>query len=147
MEKLRMALVVAAVLVALGGLGKAAFVQAEEGKEATAGQMNGHHKKGTWSVEDRLARMTERLNLTEAQQNRIKPLLEDEGKQFKALHNDSTLSREQKRDKAREIEKTTFAKIRPVLTAEQQKKQDEMREKAREHFKKRKPLPEGATQQ
>ena len=136
MGKERMALVAAALLVALGGLVHAPCVRAEQGGDTPPGQLRSKGGQGRWSAGERLARMTERLNLTEAQQARIKPIIEDEGKQLKALRDDTSLTRDQKREKFREISTVTFANIDAVLTPEQQKKHVELREKAREHWKK-----------
>lgn len=145
MGKERMALVGAALLVALGGLVHAPCVRAGQGGDTPPGQIRGQGGQEKWSAGERLARMTEQLNLTEAQQARIKPILEEEGKQLKALRDDTSLTRDQKRDKFREISMATFANIDAVLTPEQQKKHAELREKALKRWSKmRNPGPDEA---
>ena len=45
----------------------------------------GGHAMGQMTPESRLKMLTEKLNLTEDQQAKVKPILEDESKQMKAL--------------------------------------------------------------
>lgn len=137
MKKRRMAIVTVAVLAALAGMAQAVFAQTDQGQGAGPGQMKGPGQMRKMGAANRLGRLTTQLNLTEAQQAQIKPMLEDEEKQLKALRGDATLSPLQKRDKAREVRQATFEKIKPILTPEQQKKHDAMREKARERVEKR----------
>ncbi len=104
MMKQKMAAVLAATLLTLAGTGFAAYAQPEGGGGPRPGKEMRHRP----SVDERLARMTERLNLTEEQKARIKPIMEAQEKQMKAEF------------------QATRAKIREVLTPEQQKKFDEM---------------------
>jgi hypothetical protein len=86
------------------------------------------HKKGHFAASpaDRLERMNRALNLSEAQKSKIKPILESESAKVKALRDDQSLTRQQKRDKIREIHLATFEQIKPLLTADQLKKHDEI---------------------
>jgi periplasmic protein CpxP/Spy len=140
----RMALVTAAVLIALGGLGQAGYALAEQGMDAPPGQTGGKYSRGHWQEKDRLERMSTRLNLTEAQQTAIRPILDDEAAQFRALRDDASLDRIQKRAKIRALVAATFDRINDVLTLEQRKRHEEMRDKAIERWKKRhgQPSPE-----
>ena len=85
----------------------------------------GHHRGPRG---DGLKFFTEKLGLTQDQQAKIKPILEDERKSLDALHDDSSLAKEAKRAKFVEIRKTHREQIRALLTPEQQKKLDELRE-------------------
>src|ERR1035438_8388126 len=76
--------------------------------------------------EQRLQHMTRDLNLTEAQQQQIKPLLESESDQMRTLQQDSSLAPPDRNTKMRQLRQGTNDQIRPILTAEQQKKFDEM---------------------
>src|SRR5678815_1812714 len=67
---------------------------------------------------DRLSSMAETLKLTDAQKEKIKPILEDETKQIKALRDDKTVARENRVSKYLEIRKATHDKIRPILDPE-----------------------------
>jgi periplasmic protein CpxP/Spy len=84
-----------------------------------------HRQRGP---EQQLARLSQRLNLTDEQQAKIKPLLEDQHKQMMALREDSSLSREERRAKFQEIRKQTMEKMNPILTSEQQKQLQQMQQ-------------------
>jgi Spy/CpxP family protein refolding chaperone len=93
-----------------------------------------HRKKageefGARRTEFALKRLTQELNLTEAQSTAIKPILESEGEQLKALRGDETLSREQKAEKAKQIHEQAQMQIKPLLNADQQQKLAEMRQR------------------
>jgi len=80
---------------------------------------------------DRLAKMAEELNLTDAQKDQIRPILKDSMTQRKALQGDATLTEEQKKAKMKELRTATHDKIFAVLTPEQQTKFDAMKEGGR----------------
>jgi Spy/CpxP family protein refolding chaperone len=84
----------------------------------------------------RLDQMTRRLNLTAEQQAKIKPILEEEAGQFKAI-DETRLTRDERRDKLQELRNATFDKIQPILTPEQQKKHEALRERMHERRLKR----------
>lgn len=81
-----------------------------------------------WGPEQRLDRLSQKLNLTDDQKAQIKPLLEDQHRQMMALREDTSLSREQKRAKFQEIRKQTFEKMNPILSPEQQKQFQQMQQ-------------------
>jgi periplasmic protein CpxP/Spy len=85
-----------------------------------------------WGPEQRLAMLSQKLNLTDDQKAQIKPLLEDQHKQMMALREDTSLSREQKRAKFQEIRKQTSEKMNSILSPDQQKQLKEMRQKRHE---------------
>ncbi len=103
---------------------EAAPPKAEQGQRARM-----HRGRGGRSGEGRLQRMTQLLNLTAQQQARIKPILEKNAQELRALMQDGTLSREQKREKLRPILEASQIQINAVLTAEQRAKWAELRER------------------
>ncbi len=145
MEKRKMMVIIAGMLVALGGVGQFSFAQAAE--EGRPGQMSGQGSMQPARGVNRLERISRELNLTEAQKSQVKPILEDEENQLKALRTNTSLSREQQREKAREIRQATWGKIKPLLTPEQLKKREEMMAKGRERLEKRlRQAPQGGKQ-
>jgi len=145
MEKRKMMVIIAGMLVALGGVGQFSFAQAAE--EGRPGQMSGQGSMQPARGVNRLERISRELNLTEAQKSQVKPILEDEENQLKALRTNTSLSREQQREKAREIRQATWEKIKPLLTPEQLKKREEMMAKGRERLEKRlRQAPQGGKQ-
>ena len=81
---------------------------------------------------DRLEMMKEKLNLTPEQIEKIKPILEKDREKLVSLREDTSLSREQKGEKMREILKSSMTAIKPILTPEQIEKWKAAMEKRRE---------------
>ena len=129
----------AAVILAVLGFGcSAAFAAAVRDVNAPA------HRNGAATTQrparDFLQQLSEKLNLTEEQKTAIKPILAAEANDIKAVHQDTSLSTEQKTAKVKEIREAGREKINALLTPEQQKKFAEMKEQAvqrREAFQNR----------
>ena len=77
-----------------------------------------------------LQELSEKLNLTDEQKAAIEPILVTEANEIKAVHQDSSLSDEQKQAKVKEIRDNSREKINALLTPEQQKKFAEMKGQA-----------------
>lgn len=104
----------------------------QEPQSPAPGKQAGMHR-GMESVDQQLQSLSEKLTLTDDQKAKIKPILEDQMKQMKALHEDTSLSAEQKRDKMKSIHDTSHEQINAVLTPEQQTKFKEMQEHMGKH--------------
>ena len=78
------------------------------------------------TVDQRLQRMTQMLDLSEDQQQKIKPILENESTQMQSLRGDTSLSQEDRMAKMKQIRESTASQITPILSADQQKKYAEM---------------------
>jgi Spy/CpxP family protein refolding chaperone len=89
------------------------------------------------NVEDQVKQLTERLNLTDDQQGKVKAILEDGRTQMQKLRGDDSMSQEDKMSKMRSIHDATTAKIRDILTDDQKKKFDELEQERRERMKQR----------
>ncbi len=72
------------------------------------------------------------LNLTDEQKAKLRPIVADETQQLDAVRNDSSLSTEQKVQKANQIRENASPKIKAVLTPEQLQKLADMQQKARQ---------------
>ena len=83
---------------------------------------------GPMTPENRLKMLTEKLNLTEDQQAKLKPILEDQSKQMKALHDDTSLAPADKQAKMKELHESSTEKINAVLTPDQQAKWKQMKQ-------------------
>jgi len=79
-----------------------------------------------FTPEAQLDRLAQQLNLTDDQKAKIKPILEDQAKQFQTLRDDTSVSPEDRRSQFMQIRENTSKKIRAVLDPDQQKKYDEM---------------------
>ena len=70
---------------------------------------------GAMTPEGRLKMLTEKLNLAEDQQAKLKPILEDQSKQMKAVHDDASLAPADKQAKMKELHESSVEKINAVL--------------------------------
>lgn len=77
------------------------------------------------SVETQLKVLTDKLNLTERQQGKIKPILKQLHDATKKLAQDKSLSHEERLAKVRPQRYKTDERIRAVLTDDQRRKLDE----------------------
>ena len=93
----------------------------------------GHGPMG--SVDDQIKHLSKKLNLTDDQQAKLKPILEDQRKQMEAIHSDSSLSREDRFSKMQALRQSSDAQIKGVLNEEQQKNFDKMRAEQQERMK------------
>lgn len=97
------------------------------GMQAPPAGQEGHHRPGKpLTTDERLQRMTQALDLTADQQQKVRPILENETQQMDTLRGDPSVPRDQRWDKARAIMDTTKSQIKPLLNPDQQKKYDEM---------------------
>jgi protein CpxP len=62
------------------------------------------------------------LNLTDDQKTKLRPIITEENQQMEALRSDSSLTQEQKIDKANQIRAAASPKIKAILTPEQLQK-------------------------
>lgn len=80
-----------------------------------------HQMRGDWA-EQRLMRLSRRLSLTDGQKEKLRPILQDEGKQMKALDEDTALTPQQKHRKGKEIRRAARSQMDGILTDEQKQK-------------------------
>ncbi len=115
--------------MALGGL--VAFSNVATAQDAK----QGGGKRGP-SVEEQMTRMTDELKLTDDQKPKVKAALDEQAKEIQALRADSSLSREDRRDKVTAIRGTTDKKLKEILKPDQwdkyEKMKAEMKQKAAE---------------
>jgi periplasmic protein CpxP/Spy len=119
------------VLVAAGAISIAAsFAAAQDSPsqnqnndQQSSPEHNRHHGM---DPAQRTQELTKKLKLSTDQQSKVKDALESEHSQMESLHQDSSLSQDDRRSKMMEIRKTTDTQIRGLLDSNQQKKWDEM---------------------
>lgn len=113
-----------------------AFAQQGPADQGGDNQQRGEHH-GPPSADDLMKMLTERLSLSADQQAKIKPIVADMLKQMGALHQDESLSREEKMQKMRSLHDAARAKVRALLNDDQKKKFDEMQQEHRQHMQER----------
>ena len=105
----------------------------QESQAPTPDKHSGMHQGE--SADQHLQMLSEKLNLTDDQKAKLRPILQDQMQQMKAVREDSSLSEEQKRAKMKPIHESLHDQINAVLTPEQQAKFKQMRQ---EHMQKHK---------
>jgi Spy/CpxP family protein refolding chaperone len=75
--------------------------------------------------------LKEKIGVTDEQLGKMKPIFGQQREKMMALKDDTSLTREQKRDKFREIITGTLEEIKPILTPEQLTKLKDEMEKRR----------------
>jgi len=83
--------------------------------------------------------MASELNLTPEQKTKVTALFEQESKKRQELRADTTLSREEKREKGRAMMAEQEKKLKAILTPEQTEKWQKMREQFRPRQQQSKP--------
>lgn len=100
------------------------------------------HEHGDWhrGAQDpaqRTKELTKRLNLNSDQQAKVQQIFESSHSQMESLHQDSSLSQQDRRAKMMDIHTTTNTQVRSILDSTQQKKWDEMQARRKEHMQNR----------
>ncbi|HXC02069.1 MAG TPA: Spy/CpxP family protein refolding chaperone [Opitutaceae bacterium] len=80
-----------------------------------------------------LKKLSEQVNLTDDQKAKILPLYQAAADQMKALHEDASLSDDEKHEKMRDIMQSTRKQIGDLLTPEQKEKFKSMHGGAHDH--------------
>jgi periplasmic protein CpxP/Spy len=117
------------------------FAQTSQESPAPTPDKHGGMHTGE-SADQHLQVLSEKLSLTDDQKATLKPILQDQMQQMKAVREDSSLSQEQKRTKLKSIHEALHDQINAVLTPDQQAKFKQMRQ---EQMEKHKAMEEGKT--
>jgi Spy/CpxP family protein refolding chaperone len=123
-------------VLSLGLSTAAVFAQAPDAAtappDASAGQ--GMHHHGPPTTEEQLEHMSKALKLTTDQQSQIKPLLDARRQQMMQMHEDKSLSREDRMTKFKALDDDTHVKIEAVLDQKQKEKFEKMQERREERM-------------
>jgi Spy/CpxP family protein refolding chaperone len=128
--RMKKVLICALLAIAMACLGTALYAQDTMGQGQGMGQggPGGMHRM-PMSPDQRLQRLTQQLDLTSDQQAKIKPILEQDQQQMQAVHEDSSVSQQDKWGKMKQIRQSTDEQIKAVLNPEQQQKFAKMTER------------------
>jgi len=123
-----------ACAVVVAGLMSAAMpALAQEG-----GPGQGGHRHGRMmSPEERTEHLSQALNLSDDQKGKVLSIFQDEQKQVEAVRSDSSLSRDDRWSKMREIHQNTTTQVKGTLNPDQAKKFDEMQQQMEAHREQR----------
>lgn len=124
----RMKLKSIAVAVTLGSL----LVVSSTGlAQTTNTNSNGRTGRRGPNVQQRVERLSTELNLNDDQKSKLSALFEKEAKQGRELRDDTSLSRDERREKMRAIRQAQTKELKTILTSEQFEKMQQQREQMR----------------
>jgi len=139
------------VLVAAGALSIAAPLASAQDNQSNdqaspPSQDNGGRHHGPPDPAERTARLTKQLKLTSDQQPKVRAALQSENSQMQTVHQDASLSQQDRRAKMMDIRQATDSQIRALLDSTQQKKWDEMQAKREQRMQgRRQGAPDGGS--
>jgi len=107
----------------------APFAAAQSSDNQQPAQGNGGWHHGPPDPAQRTQELTRKLKLTADQQTKVQEILQSEHAQMETLHQDTSLSQQDRHAKMMDIHKSGDAQIRALLDSNQQKKWDEMQAK------------------
>ena len=123
----------AGAVVVIGLMFAAMPALAQEG-----GPGGGGHRHGRMmSPEERTDHLTQALNLSDDQKGKVLSIFQDEQKQMEAVRSGSSLSRDDRWSKMREIHQNATTQVKGTLNADQAKKFDEMQQRMEERREQR----------
>ena len=123
MKRILLSAALAGTMIAAG---LPTFAQTTTESQSTTQQAQGKHWR---HHRNRMARMAKKLNLSQDQQNQLKPIFENQHQQARAIKSDSSLTQDQKKEKFQSLRQDTMAKVNNILTPEQQQQWQQMRAK------------------
>lgn len=124
MSNSRCSILIVLILLAAG----LTFAQTSQEQQAPTPDKHAGMHHHAESVDQLLQTLSQKLNLSDDQKANIKPILQDQMQQMKAVRTDSSLSEEQKRAKIKSIHDSSHDRINAVLTPEQQAKLKQMKQ-------------------
>ncbi len=81
-----------------------------------------------------LGMMTKKLNLTQAQQDQLKPMFEKQREQAKTVWQDNSLPQDQKKQKLQALHQDMQSQVNGVLTADQQQQWAQLKAQGKQHM-------------
>jgi hypothetical protein len=129
MLKQSLLVLVAAGLIAIAAPFTTAQNSPSNDQQPPSSGDNGGRHHGPPDPAERTKELTKHLKLSSDQQAKVKDALESEHSQMESLHQDTSLSQQDRHAKMMEIRNSTDTQIRGLLDSTQQKKWDEMQSK------------------
>ena len=128
-----------AVAVALS-LVPLTFAQTSSGQDQQQDQQQEHRHGGPRGMQGRmgdpdqhLQMLTKQLNLTQEQQEKIRPILQDQHTKMEQLQQNNATSQEDRRSQMMQIHQDTVSRVKEQLNDDQKAKFDKMQQNMMEH--------------
>jgi hypothetical protein len=116
-------------------------------QQSQTAQDNGRRHHAPPDPVERTRELTKHLRLNSDQQTKVQDALVSQRSQMVSLHQDSSLSEQDRRSKMMEIRKSTDEQIRGLLDSNQQRKWDAMKARREQRMQNRRAGEQGAPPQ
>lgn len=124
------------MLLLAGCLSVFALAQAQEAQDTQvpppSASARDHHMP---TVDEMLAHMTQKLNLSQEQQASVRSILQNQHDQMEQLMQDTSSSHEARHAKMKEMHESTHTQIRALLNDDQKKQFDEFAQEHERHMR------------
>ncbi len=133
MNKTLCSLALSGVLAIAGG---AAFAQTDAAQQPGAAAPNAQPSHGHHGMDPdaQANHLTKKLKLSADQENQIKPILADREQQMQALHQNQSMSQQDRAAKAKSLRDDSNTKIEAVLNDTQKQKFEQMQAKRQQRW-------------
>jgi Spy/CpxP family protein refolding chaperone len=131
---MKMTKTLALMALVAGGLLAGTNLQAQDNP---GGQSAAPHGSPGMRGRPNLDRLAKELSLTDDQKTKLQAALDDEMTKMRELHKDTSLSKEDKRAKAKELREATQTQIKGILTPDQLEKWHKLMKQHGPHGKKK----------
>ena len=130
MKRLFLSAALAGTIIAAGLTATAQTATSSQGDNTATRQQSQESGKKHWhhNGKRRMEMMAKKLNLTQDQQDKLKPIFEKQREQAKAIKNDSSLNEDQKKEKFQALRQDTMSQVNGILTPEQQQQWQQLRQ-------------------
>lgn len=112
--------------------------QGTSGTTSTAPEYGKHHRRGHRGMG--FQKMSQKLNLSQSQQDQFKTVFQQSQEQAKAIRNDASLTADQKKEKLEALHQNTKTQVNGLLTPDQQKQFAEMKAEGKQRMAGRKEM-------
>lgn len=116
------------------------FAQTSSGQDQDQQQDQQEHRhgghrgmRGGMDPDQHLQMLTKQLNLSQEQQEKIRPILQDQHTKMEHLQQNSSTSKEDRRSQMMQIHQDTVSRVKEVLNDDQKAKFDKMQQNMMEH--------------
>jgi protein CpxP len=116
-------------------------------QQSPTSQENGRRHHGPPDPAERTRELTKHLRLNSDQQAKVQDALVSQRSQMESLHQDASLSQQDRHSKMMEIRKSTDQQIRGLLDSNQQRKWDAMQARREQRMQNRRAGGQGAPPQ
>jgi periplasmic protein CpxP/Spy len=122
-----------AILSTFFGLGVLAAAPRTQDQSSTEQHKESRHGRQA-DPQQQANSLGKKLNLTDDQKNKLLPVLTDRQQQMKSIHQDSSLSQQDRRAKMQSLWQDSDAKIKALLNDDQKQKYDQIQQQRRERM-------------